>query len=101
VFTLYDGDLLRHVVVIAPMPYQTVYEIQQLAEGVPMEDPSLWWGLSMVVEMISNGTLLTDNPNIPDDGYLQVRPKPMSKEELIPIDMYRTAVQEGSLLVSH
>lgn len=98
VFTVCSNDgALQHVVVFVPMPYEAVFEVSQMADGVTIEDPSLWWGLSIVVRLIADGTLLTANEELADDGYLQMRPPLLSAEELLPAAGYQAIAKQGFL----
>ncbi|MCL6547273.1 MAG: hypothetical protein K6T30_00015 [Alicyclobacillus sp.] len=96
VFTVREADVLRHVVIVAPMPYEQVFQVKQLARGQSVEDPALWWGLSTVLTLMADGTLLNPgNQDLPDDGCLQVRPQPAVPERLLPLEEFRRALQAG------
>lgn len=102
VFSIREKQTLRHVVNLAPMPYETVYRIREMAED-RVEDASLWWGLSVIRDLVSDGTLLgRTNPDTADDGYVQVRPQvPTTKDDLIAFSLYQTILQEGAFVFSH
>ncbi len=100
VFVIDEDNSMRHVVVITPMPYEAVYSVLQLSGETPVQDPSLWWGLSAVSRLIAQGTLLNPaNPDVADDGYLQLRPQMPGKEELLPLPVFAMAVRAGELVV--
>ncbi len=100
VFVIDEGNSVRHVVVIAPMPYEAVYSVLQLSGESPVQDPSLWWGLSIVSRLIAEGTLLNPgNPDVADDGYFQVRPQMPGREELLSLSVFADAVRAGELVI--
>lgn len=102
VFVIYGDQTLRHVVNLVPMPYEFVYRIRKMAHEDAVEDPSLWWGLSVIFSLVSNGTLLTaGNPSHADDGYIQLRPQALIEEELIPLEVYQKAMQKSVFVFSH
>jgi hypothetical protein len=94
-FVIEQDGILRHVVVMVPMPYEAVYRVKQMAGDEPMTDPSLWWGLAVLRQLVANGVLLDpDDPDVADDGYLQLRP-PMPREiDLIPLDVFEMALRQ-------
>ncbi|QSO46464.1 hypothetical protein [Alicyclobacillus mengziensis] len=93
-----NGSTITNVVVLAPMPYEVVFQVQQSANSERISDPSLWWGLSTVIELIDNGTLdLARNPDLADDGYLLYRPAFRGPDTLIPEQLYKTALGDGHL----
>lgn len=102
VFAVFQGESLRHIVKLSPMPYELVYGVLTLAGDAGVEDPSLWWGLSVVDSLISEGILLgPENPETADDGFIHVRPRVPSKADLLPLPTYRTILQEGSWSVQN
>ncbi|MCL6442314.1 MAG: hypothetical protein K6T83_02415 [Alicyclobacillus sp.] len=102
VFVIYENQKLRHVVNLSHMPYESVFRVKELAGEVGIEDPSLWWGLSVIASLVSNGTLLgKENPDTADDGYIQIRPQTPTKDDLMPLSMYQAALQEGAFIFSH
>ncbi|WP_026962326.1 hypothetical protein [Alicyclobacillus herbarius] len=92
VFTLDKDGHPQFVVVFVPMPYESVWQVQQMAAGEPMDDPSLWWGLSLVVRMLESGVLDTNNPDLADDGFLQTRPTLLQRDELLPLPVFQAAL---------
>jgi len=101
-FVLFENETLRHVVNLAPLPYELVYSVKEMAGPDGVEDPSLWWGLSVITTLVSDGTLLgATNPETADDGYLQVRPQPPVAADLIPLAMYQTTLQQGAYVFAH
>ncbi|MDQ0191066.1 hypothetical protein JI721_14395 [Alicyclobacillus cycloheptanicus] len=102
VFAVYEDQTLRHVVNLAHMPYEWVFRVKELAGEAGVEDPSLWWGLSVITSLVSNGTLLgAENPDTADDGYIQIRPQAPTKDDLIPLSIYQAALREGAFVFSH
>ncbi|MCL6453980.1 MAG: hypothetical protein K6T78_10265 [Alicyclobacillus sp.] len=101
VFAIFEDDALRHVVNFAHMPYEQVYRVREMAGGEVVEDPALWWGLSVIRGLVADGTLLgAANPETADDGYIQVRPSLPTPEDLIPLSDYRDAVSANALVLS-
>lgn len=96
-FTITKDETLIHVVVFVPMPYESVYQIQQEAGSGHMADPALWWGLSLIVKLVSDRVLLADSDTPGDDGYLQMRPPLLTASELLPLEIYNSATQQGYL----
>ncbi|SDW15665.1 hypothetical protein SAMN04489725_102209 [Alicyclobacillus hesperidum] len=98
VFVVYENGILRHVINFAHMPYESVFRVKQLATTERVDDPSLWWGLSVIAKLVSDGTLISsENPETADDGYLQIRPQVPSYDELLPLSVYRGAVEKNAL----
>ncbi|MCL6637950.1 MAG: hypothetical protein K6T26_08375 [Alicyclobacillus sp.] len=96
VFVLEQDGVIQHVVVLVPMPYEAVYRVKQMAGTLPVADPSLWWGLSVLRQLVREGVLLhPDNPDMADDGFLQLRPAMPAPEALIPLPELAAAVQAG------
>lgn len=99
VFAIFEDETLRHIVSLVPMPYEQVYHVLEMAGPNGVEDPSLWWGLSVIVSLVEDGTLLAEeNPDTADDGYLQVRPRLPDRSTLIALDTYRSILASGSLV---
>lgn len=97
VFAIFEGESLRHVVNLSPMPYEQVYGVMSLAGDAGVKDPSLWWGLSAINSLISDGTLLgPENPVSADDGFIHVRPRMPCETELLPLSTYQAILREGS-----
>ncbi|MCL6517211.1 hypothetical protein [Alicyclobacillus sp.] len=95
-FIVEQDGVLRHMVVLVPMPYEAVYRVKQLAGDQPVADPSLWWGLSVLRQLVREGVLLhPENPDVADDGYLQVRPSIPAPEDLIPLSDLTVAARDG------
>ncbi|QQE80994.1 hypothetical protein [Alicyclobacillus sp. SO9] len=100
VFVIYDGDdLLKGVVAYAPMGYEQVYRVLELAqsrsdyEGVDI-DPALLWGLSLLVQQLEkNKDFFTD------DGYQKQRPLPLDAGELLGASLFRDALHRGTLVL--
>lgn len=102
VFTVYENEKLRHVVNIAPMPYEQVYRVREISGQDEVVDPALWWGLSVIARLISEGTLLgRENPDTADDGYVHVRPQPIAESDLIPLSTFQAILQEGTFTFPH
>lgn len=100
VFIIHDEIKTRNVVVLAPLPYEVVFQVAQTAGSTKVKDPSLWWGLSTVVQLLGDGTLDTQtNPDLADDGYLLYRPSFAGIESLIALDVFHQALQSGRLTV--
>ncbi|MCL6593242.1 MAG: hypothetical protein K6T31_04635 [Alicyclobacillus sp.] len=96
-FVVEDEGVLRHIVILVPMPYEAVYRVKQLAGDQPVADPSLWWGLSVLRQLWREGVLLqADRPDIPDDGFFQLRPSVPEAENLIPLQDLEAAVRDGA-----
>lgn len=101
VFTISQNEQLRHVVNFLPMPYEKVFQIREMAGNAPMLDPSLWWGMSVIQNLIHEGVLLnTTNPETADDGYIQLRPPILTVAELVPIEIYEQSVSNGNWLIA-
>lgn len=95
VFTIRENGALRHVVQFVPMPYERVFQVKEMG-GADVPDASLWWGLSMIVELVSRGVLLgLKNPDYADDGYLQVRPEQLPVDQMISLSALNQAFSEG------
>lgn len=90
VFIVNRDQLPQFVVVIAPMPYETVYHVQQSVKNVRVEDPSLLWGLSIVTELLKSGI-----PEDSDDGYIQVKKPPFLTGDLIPTKTFFKSEELG------
>lgn len=58
VFAIFENKTLRHVVNLSPMPYELVYRVREMAGRDEVVEPSLWWGLSVIGALVSDGTLL-------------------------------------------
>lgn len=102
VFAIIENNRLRHVVNFAPMPYELVYRVREMADQDEVKDPSLWWGLSIIASLVSDGTLLgASNRETGDDGYLQMRPLAPDTIKFIPLSVYRESVENGALVFSH
>lgn len=100
-FAIFENHTLRHVVNLVPMPYEQVYRVQLMSGEDKIKDPSLWWGLSVITGLVSDGTLLASkNPDKADDGYIQLRPQPPVETDLVPLPLYRTALREGAFVLS-
>lgn len=100
VFTVFEDETLRHVVNLTPMPYEQVYHVLELSGKDGVQDPSLWWGLSVIMSLVADGTLLApENPDTADDGYIHVRPRLPDPSTLIPLDTYRSILDAGSLVL--
>lgn len=98
VFVVRDERTVTNVVALAPLPYEVVFQVQQSATTERITDPSLWWGLSTVVELLETGTLdQARNPDLPDDGYLLYRPTFRGSDSLIPMQQYKMAREDGHL----
>lgn len=98
VFVIYQGNHLRHVVNIVNMPYEQVYLVREMAKGNTDDDPSLLWGLSIITSLMADGTLLNEaNPDVADDGYIQLRAHPPTESELIPLPIYQSILRDGIL----
>lgn len=96
VFTVFEDDKLRHVVNLAHMPYELVFQVRELAGKDKVDDPSLWWGLSIIASLVANETLLApENPETADDGYIQIRPQLPNVWEMISVEDYQEAKQVG------
>ncbi|KPV42628.1 hypothetical protein [Alicyclobacillus ferrooxydans] len=94
-----SGSRIQNVVALAPMPYEVVFQVQQCAAPRRVTDPSLWWGLSTVVRLIENGALdPAQNRDLPDDGYLLHRPTFQGAQDLIPVDIFQEALDDGQLV---
>ena len=101
VFIVDEDGAVRHVVVVTPMPYEAVYGVRQISGHTPAQDPSLWWGLSIVAGLVADGTLLSpENPDIADDGYIQVRPRAPIKEELLALSSVEAAIRAGEFVLA-
>lgn len=98
VFIIHQEQTLRHVVNVIPMPYEQVYHIRELGKPDDVADPSLWWGLSVIFQRVSQGILLgLNNPDSADDGYIQLRPDVLTQNDMVPISVYQTAFLQGRL----
>ncbi|UOF90696.1 hypothetical protein LSG31_23065 [Fodinisporobacter ferrooxydans] len=95
VFAVYENNQFKHIVNLSMMPYESVYQIQQLADTGQMTDPALWWGLSFVVKLLKDPAAFEDS----DDGYIQLRPQLMEKEELLSMEAYTQALQQGVYII--
>lgn len=101
VFIIHQGQTLRHVVSFLAMPYEQVYRIRELGKPNEVADPSLWWGLSIIFQLVSQRVLLgLNNPDTADDGYIQLRPDVLTQDDMVPISIYQTAYLEGRLIIS-
>lgn len=93
VFTVFANDSLRHVVNLVPMPYEQVFHIREFGKPQEVSDPSLWWGLSIISQLVERGILLApENPANADDGYVQVRPEPLAAQDLLPLTVLDSAI---------
>lgn len=91
-----SNGAIRHVVVLVPMPYEAVYQVRQRARETPPSDPSLWWGLAVIRRLLAEGVLLNpDNPDVADDGFIQLRPLWPEDADLLSIDDFEAAVRQG------
>lgn len=96
VFVIKQDQKLRHVVNLAHMPYEWVFRVKEMAGVDGAVDPSLWWGLSVIASLVEEGTLLgAANPDVADDGYLQIRPQEPTKDKMISLAAYQEALREG------
>lgn len=101
-FVVYEGPRLRHIVNVSHMPYELVFQVREFAGEGGVEDPSLWWGLSIVALLVADGTLLGPaNPETADDGFVQVRPKAPTERDLIPLPLYQRILHDGAFVFSH
>ncbi len=92
VFTVFDEDRLIRVVNFTPMPYETVFQLREMARPAEVSDPSLLWGLSILDKLIQSGEFWSLGANTAaDDGYLQLRPPVLEASDVMPMDLYRRA----------
>lgn len=102
VFVIKQNQKLRHVINLAHMPYEWVFRVKEMAGVEGVEDPALWWGLSVIVSLVAKGTLLgAANLDTADDGYLQIRPLEPMKDELISLTAYQEALRVGAFVFSY
>lgn len=96
VFTVYEGEMLRHVVNLAHMPYELVFQVREFVGKDKVDDPSLWWGLSIISSLVADGVLLgPENPETADDGYIQIRPQLPVPTDMVPVAAYQEAKLTG------
>lgn len=96
VFVVHKDETLWHVVNIMPMTYEAVFKTQQIAGADKVKDPSLWWGLSFLVKLLNDEQKSFEKD---DDGYLQVRPEQLTQDDLLSVEAYQKAVQNGQLVL--
>lgn len=90
VFLLQDENPSPRILVLTPMPYEAVYQVQQEVGGGKIIDPALLWGLSIIREGTRNQSL-----SFGDDGFLSIRPQLLQYNEFLPIEEYTQAIVEG------
>lgn len=91
VLVVYENDQVRNVVVLAHLGYEDVYNVQQKSQSPQkVKDPSLLWGLSLVKSLLGSPALEES-----EDGYYSIRPKAPEAEELISVEEYLKAVENG------
>ena len=96
VFIVENEGNLSAVIAFSLMPYEAVYQVKDLAPEQNVADPSLWWGLSLVVNMLSDPSAF----ETADDHYISMRPGPVSAEVMIPVTKYEEANKQGYLRIS-
>lgn len=95
VFIVEDNDAVQKVIVLSPMPYESVYQVKQRAPGTEMRDPSLWWGMSLVHFALQNPKTFETS----DDGYVTIRPGHLEDVDLLPIEQFTEAVRTQEITV--
>ena len=95
VFLLSTNQQVQYVIVLSFMGYEDVYNIKQKVKTHEVLDPSLLWGLSVVKSLIGTETLSES-----EDGYISIRPKPVHEDELLPIEVFLKAAEDGEFLLN-
>ncbi len=79
------------VIAFSLMPYESVYQVKNLAAAHNIQDPSLWWGLSLAHKILADPSAF----EAADDHFMSVRPGPIQSELMIPIEKYEAAKDQG------
>lgn len=92
---IHEGEQLKNIVLFSFMGFEDAFRVKQAVQQVSIDDPSLLWGLSALKEMIGTDILAE-----PDDGFVSVRPKPVSDDQLLPVDDFLEAEKKGEWIIN-
>ncbi len=95
VFVIEQEKTPYAVIAFSLMPYESVYQVKDLAPEHGIQDPSLWWGLSLVRTILADSTAF----EAADDHFMSVRPGPIQSQIMIPIEQYESALEQGMYTV--